>query len=146
MSISEVSNSGAMPILEAMVRFSGQRQGIIQNNIANISTPRYQTQDVDVAAFQKNLSKAIEKRASKGDPRQGSIQLKKTGQLRPTSNGGFTLTPQALGSGVLYHDRNNRDLERQMQDLAENVAAFRVASELYRSRSAILRTAITERP
>ena len=49
MSVAGLSNSGAMPVLEAMIRFSGQRQGIIQNNIANISTPRYQQRDVDVA-------------------------------------------------------------------------------------------------
>ncbi len=146
MPIAAVSNSGAMPILEAMIRFSGQRQGIIQHNIANISTPRYQTRDLDVAAFQNNLAKAIDKRANGNGGRNGDLELSKSSQLRPTSDGGFVMTPHAAGGGILFHDRNNRDLERQMQDIAENVATFRIASELYRSRSNLLRSAITERP
>jgi flagellar basal-body rod protein FlgB len=135
-----------MPMLEAMIRFSGQRQGIIQHNIANLSTPGYQHKDVDVGAFQDNLADAVESRARKNGGRNGALELHKSRQLRPSSDGGFRLTPQETDRGILFHDRNNRDLERQMQDLAENVATFRVASELYRSRSGLLRAAITERP
>jgi hypothetical protein len=46
---------------------------------------------------------------------------------------------------VLFQDRNNRDLERLMQDVAENSAAFRVASDLYRQQAALVRGAMAER-
>jgi hypothetical protein len=47
--------------------------------------------------------------------------------------------------GVLFQDRNNRDLERLMQDVAENSAAFRVASDLYRQQAGMVRSAMAER-
>jgi flagellar basal body rod protein FlgB len=46
---------------------------------------------------------------------------------------------------VLFHDRNNRDLERLMQGLAENTTTYRVAADLLRSRYDVLRTAISQR-
>jgi len=55
------------------------------------------------------------------------------------------LSPKPTGENVLFHDRNDRDLERQMQDLAENVMVYRQASELARSRLNLLSAAIRGR-
>jgi flagellar basal-body rod protein FlgB len=63
----------------------------------------------------------------------------------PMPGGGLTLKPRTPSGNVLYHDRNNRDLERLMQDLSENVLAFRVASDLLRRENDLLRTAISQR-
>ena len=54
--------------------------------------------------------------------------------------------PEAAGDNLMFHDGNDRNLERVMQDLAENALAFRLASELFRKEHDILRSAIRERP
>jgi flagellar basal body rod protein FlgB len=47
--------------------------------------------------------------------------------------------------GILFHDENNRDLERTMQHLAENTLAHNTAIELIRNQFQMLQVAIRER-
>ena len=61
----DVLNSGAIPTLEAMLRFSGARQRILQHNVANMTTPNFIPRDVSVSGFQQQLAKAIDKRNAK---------------------------------------------------------------------------------
>jgi flagellar basal-body rod protein FlgB len=142
--ISELANSGAMPTLEAMVRFSGARQRVIAHNIANMETPNFQPMDVSPADFQKALGKAIDvRRKTTGE--DGALAFKGTAQVQFQKDGSVTLTPGTPSGNILFHDRNNRDLEGLMAQESENVAVFRTSIELLRTRYGILQTAISER-
>lgn len=145
MFVDGVTNADSMPTLEAMLRFSGQRQRLIQNNIANFSTPNYRPRDVSVAGFQHQLGEAVDRRRARFGGLRGNLDLRETREVKPGTRGELNLIPAESGRNILFHDRNNRDLERTMQDLAENVAAYRVAAELYRTQSNLIRTAITGR-
>lgn len=145
MLISEISSAGAVPTLEAMVRFAGQRQRIIAHNVANISTPDFQPLDVSVAGFQGMLRKAVEARREVAGGAQGRLELRDTPEVRVGAGGSFRLMPGSHRGGMLFQDRNTRDLERLMQDVAENTAAFRVASDLLRQQTGMLRAAMGER-
>lgn len=57
----------------------------------------------------------------------------------------LVLHPQAMGENVLFHDGNDRSVERVMQSLVENFMAYRASAQLLRSRLDIIRTAIRER-
>jgi flagellar basal-body rod protein FlgB len=146
----DLANSGPMPVLGAMLRFTSQRQKLIANNIANLDTPNYQQQDVSPAAFQAALASAIDRKRSSGkeDASLGEVRGK---GFTIAPSGSLTLDPLAArrgnveSRGIAYHDRNNRDMEGLMQDLAENTLAFRLASDLYRKHNDILRVAITQR-
>src|SRR5688572_8611870 len=122
-------NSGAMPTLEAAVRFAAGRQTLLAHNIANIDTPDFRPVDVSTAGFRRALGKAIDARRAAGTV-SAELALEDTREVRMRRDGSLELTPRTAAGGVLFHDRNNRDLERMMQDLAENVGAFRVASDL----------------
>jgi flagellar basal-body rod protein FlgB len=142
--IGDVVNSGAIPSLELTLRFAGQRQRLLAHNIANYDTPNFRPMDVSPAGFQKALSKAIDERRS--EPGQsGELRLGSSRELRQTASGDLTLTPQTAAPGILAQDRNNTDLERLMQDHAENAGVYRIASELLRSRMGQLRDAMGER-
>lgn len=145
MLISDLLNDGATPALEAMVRFSAGRQRLIAHNIANISTPNFQQQDVSPTEFQAQLRRAIEGWRDKG--RAGPLRLENSGQVEQLDDGSLVLTPDINGGSrnILFHDRNNRNIEQLMADQAENLAVFRVASDLLRSRHETLRAAIAER-
>lgn len=144
MLIDQLTNADAIPTLEAMVQFSGQRQKLIAHNIANFDTPDFQAMDVSPAAFQRQLGDAVERRRERFGGIRGPIELESSDEVRQTDSG-LSLTPRPISRNIMFHDRNNRDLERTMQDLVENVAVFRVASELLKSRVDLLRSAISER-
>ncbi len=146
MLISDLIHDGATPTLEAMVRFTGARQRMIAHNIANISTPDFQQTDVDPGAFQRALADAVDRRrATTGTT--GPLEIRETPQIRQNADGSLTLTPRAQdpSRNILFHDRNNRGVEELMADQAENLAAFRVASDLLKSRHDLMRMAIAER-
>lgn len=55
------------------------------------------------------------------------------------------LHPEAAGDNILFHDGNDRSVERVMQGLVENFMAYRASAQLLRSRLDIIRSAIRER-
>ena len=142
--ISGVTNGGAIPVLERMVQFAGQRQRLLANNIANLSTPDFRPVDVSVADFQENLSEAIDERRLQTGPRRNELPLKGTRQVEVHENS-LTLKAQPAGDNILFHDGNDRDLDRTMQDLVENFMAFRTAAQFMRKQFESIRTAISGR-
>lgn len=145
--MSDITSSGALPALEMTIRFAGQRQRIIAHNIANLTTPDFRPADVSPQAFQSALSEAIDDRRAR-TAGQGELHLPQTREIRQRmspSGGQLVLRPRTPASGVLAHDRNNADLERLMQDLAENTAVFRTAVDLLRSRGELIKGAIAQR-
>jgi flagellar basal-body rod protein FlgB len=142
--IKDLTSAGALPTLEKMFLFAGQRQRIIANNIANIDTPNFQGVDVDPRSFQKVLGDAVKQRRAANGGSMGELNIRQTSQVQ-THNGRMHLNPETPTSGVLFHDRNQRDLEKMMQQLVENASMFRVASDLMRKNQSQLKLAIAER-
>ena len=143
--INQISNAGSMPALEMTLRFAAQRQRLIAHNIANIDTPNFIQKDVSVGGFQNTLDRAIRDRRERTGGMHGELDWRETRELRRGRDGGLTISPQTPSGGVLFHDRNNRDIERLMQALAETTSAFKVATDLYRNQRNILDMAIGQR-
>lgn len=144
MSVTDLVNSGAIPTLEMSIRFAGERQRLIAGNIANISTPNFQPQDVSPAAFQRTLREALERRDESGNS-DAQLPWEESDGLVRDGRGNLALEPRTNQDDVLFHDRTSRNIERLMQDQAENLLAFRTATELMRSRMQFMREAISER-
>jgi flagellar basal-body rod protein FlgB len=140
--IDGVTNAGAIPVLERLMQFAGQRHRLIAHNVANIDTPDFRPLDVSVEAFQEQLGEAVDRRRAAGG--KGRLPLRDTPQVS-ADRGGLVLHPEAMGANVLFHDRNDRDVERIMQELVENFMTFRVAADLLKSRFDLINTAIRER-
>ncbi|MEM6750878.1 MAG: hypothetical protein AAF612_10450 [Planctomycetota bacterium] len=133
-----------MPTLERVTQFTAARHALITHNIANLSTPNFRPTDVSVEGFQRQLGKALERRRRRPNPTRGDLPLADSREIR-VSDRGLRLRPQQNARNVTFHDRNNRDLERLMQDLAENAMIHNAAISMMRSRVDILKTAIRER-
>ena len=127
------------------MRFSARRHDLIVSNIANFSTPNYQPRDVSAAGFQEALGEAIADRRAHNGGVSGDLGFDGTDEVERGADGGLTLHPETPSSNVLFHDRNNRDLERTMQDLVENAGMFRLASQLFQKHQQMMRSAISER-
>lgn len=145
MLLSDLTNSGTLPSLSATLSVAGQRQRLLTHNIANIDTPDFRPLDVDIPAFQRELAAAIERRRDATGGMVGALPMRSTRDVRADEAGGLTLRPRPVDGRVLYHDRNNRDVERLMQDLAENTLTFRLTTDLIRRENDLLRTAISQR-
>lgn len=144
----ETLQAGSLPTLEAMMRFTGQRQRLLAHNVANLTTPNFQAVDVSPKAFQEMLGEAVAARRKANGGVGGRLEMRSSREVRTGPNGELSLRPlTGSGSvgGVLLHDRNDRDVERLMQSMTENYGAYRVAADLMRSRVGVLRTAISQR-
>ena len=142
--IDGVINSDAIPVLERMMQFASQRHKLIVNNIANLSTPGFRPQDLDVKAFQATLGEAVDARRAEHGAGGGVLDVKRTRQLE-FNRDSLQVNPSASGDNILFHDGNDRNLERIMQDLVENASTFRMAADFIRSRFNLINTAIRER-
>ena len=145
MFLDDVLTSGAIPVLEATLRFAGARQGLINHNIANLTTPDFRPVDASPAGFQKALTAAIERRRGTTGGMQGPLQIDDTREVHFGAAGDVQLTPRTPSGNILFHDRTNADLDRLMQANAENVSVHRITGELLRSRYQQLRDAMGER-
>ena len=142
----DLTNSGAIPTLAAALRFAGQRQKVIAHNIANIATPNFIQKDVSVADFRETLARAVDDRRAETGGRSGPLTIADTDEVQVDASGKITLHPETPSGGILFHDKNNRDLERLMQDSVENAAFYRMNVDLLRTRFEMLKVAITQRP
>lgn len=147
MFLNQLNSAGALPALEMTMRFAGQRQRLIAHNVANLETPNFQPMDVSPRKFQRMLADAIDERRDRNGGASGNLSWNETGEVQRGRSDphALRLDPRTASSNIMFHDRNNRDLERTMQAMVENAAAFRVAGDLMRSRVALLRETISER-
>ena len=143
--LKQIDSAGALPALEKMIRFAAGRHQLIAHNVANLETPGYQPLDVDPTAFQTQLAKAIDERRAGRGGTSGTLEIESTREVEMRRDGSLRLTPGTGSGNILFHDRNNRDLERTMQAMVENAGVFRMATDLYRHRSSVMRDAMAER-
>lgn len=132
----------SIPALERSLQFMAARHKLLASNIANADTPGYRPVDVDPRRFEAALGQAIEE--SQVD-RQGGLVFDESAPVAFTGQG-VELRPEVTADNVLFHDDNDRSLERLMQRLTENVASFRAASQLMRKQFDLINSAIRERP
>ena len=142
--IQGLTNAGALPTLERLVQFTGVRHKVLTNNIANLSTPYFIPGDLSVDDFQASLRNAIDRRRSRPDAAYAPLAVRDTRDVS-FRDGRIEATPQPANENIMFHDRNNRDLERTMQGLAENTMAHNAGIELLRNQFDMLKLAIRER-
>ncbi|UCG16760.1 MAG: hypothetical protein JSV19_01730 [Phycisphaerales bacterium] len=136
-------NRGAMPALVNTAIFTEERHRMIAENVANIGVPGYKTRQLDVKAFQQALGRALDKRNS--DPATRFV-VESGRQVRTNVRGGLVVTPEHRPSeNILFHDRTNASIERQMAGLAENAMWHEMTNSLLATRFDALRKAIRGR-
>lgn len=131
------------------MRYSAQRHKFLAHNVANIDTPYFKPTDVRPRDFQAALGEAIDERRARWGGHRGDLNFRSGNGIRPgvdtLGRPSFDLEPAPTHENILFHDQNDRSLERLMQDLVENTATFQLASQLHKTRTDLLNTAIRER-
>lgn len=131
MFIDRLLNSGATPLVERMVEFTGARAEVLAENVANASTPDYVQKDLSLPAFQQVLQKRREDRDRSAPGRVGFDDVKAD-----------LLNPR---TGVLFHDRNNRSMEQLSTDQASNALRHNMYTEMLRRQYEQFTTVLRDR-
>ncbi len=118
-------NNSSIATIDKLIQFTEKRQQILAHNIANIDTPGYKIRDLNLQKFQNDLRNAIENRKFKA-----SISQK---------------AKIDYDQYLLFHDKNNRSIEKLVTSATKNALLHNVAVELLRSQYAILGKAISLR-
>ncbi len=115
----------SIPLLEKEMDLFALRNKAIANNIANIATPGYKTEEV---SFQNELSNAI---AQSSNPVELSQKVE---NIQPT----FSIDK----SGSLASGANNVNIDQEMADLAKNQLQFKLAARLMSDNLKLIDTSI----
>ena len=133
-----------MPVLQAVMSFTEARHEVLANNVSNIDTVGYKMQDLPVNEFFESLNKAIENRDRRGAGEP--LRIRSSRHLKWDNKGNLEAKPREVeNSNILFHDRNNRFVEKQMSELAKNALLHNVTVELLRGQYEGLSTAIRGR-
>lgn len=143
MFLTDVTNSGAIPLLEKTLAFTEARNRMLAENIANVSTPGYRARQLSVKDFQAALRTARERRRESGGT---DLPMPDTRELKFDAAGHLKATPSLEPvENLLFHDGTNARVERYMADLAENAMMHQVGTELLQGKFERLQSAIRGR-
>src|SRR4051794_32966669 len=123
MFIDRMVNQGATPAIEQVLKFTTARQGLLAENVANISTPGYVQKDLSPQKFQAMLREHLE--AADSEPRGESL-------------GDMSSEVENPNSSILFHDGNNRSVEQLMTAGMKNGLTHNLMVELLKRQFATM--------
>jgi len=137
-------NRGSLPVLEQVSAFTELRHQVLVNNISNVDTVDYKMQDLPLAPFQEALRTAVELRDRRGGV--AALEMRSSGPYHWDANGHFHAEPvEVEGENLLFHDGNNRFVEKQLSEMSKNGLLHNVVNEMLRGKYEGLQTAIRGR-
>lgn len=127
----DLKGIGLFQMISQQLRWLGQRQEVLSQNVANANTPGYQAHDLAPLSFGDALQQVVLRPA-----------VTQAGHLAgkfadPAAAKVKTITPWEVSP-----DGNGVVLEQQMTQLAETQANYQMATEIYRKQIGMLKTAI----
>ncbi len=132
--LSSIFNRSTLPALEQTANFAEKRHLLLASNLANIDTPDYQTRDVSVDKFQKQLKQAITSSQSPASTYNHSVEDRQANFAKVRD----------VSKQILLHDGSDVSLEQQVTEIAKNQSMHNTAIALMRSQLSTLKVAITE--
>ena len=144
MFLENLINRGSMPVLERVLSFTAARQEVLANNVSNFATPGYTMKDLPTEEFFGALREAADRRAAGGAG--AALEMGSTRHLRWDEQGRLEAqVAEAEDNNIVFHDGNNRSVEKQMSEMSKNALLHNVTVELLRQQYNVLQTAIRGR-
>lgn len=131
---SSLLNSTALPALEQTVSFAEKRHLLLASNLANMDTPDYQSRDISLDNFQKQLQTAISRSQTPPSTYATPIEDQQANFAKVRD----------VSQQILMHDGSDVSLEQQVTEISKNQSMHNTAIALMRSQMQSLKVAITE--
>ena len=138
--LNNLVSRGAAPVLEQVISFTNARHHVLVNNISNLNTVAYKMQDLPTEPFVAALDEAVTARHKRGTDQ---LNLRSNRTYKWDRTGRIQAQPQTIpDNNILFHDGNNRFVEKQMSQLNQNAMMHNTAVELLRTQQRVLESAI----
>lgn len=141
--IGTIFNRGSLPYMEQVLHFTRARHNAIATNIANVETPYYKAIDAPEEEFKEALNRSLKKMEPYRVP---LFEMERTANLTPKPGGGLDVELiDPIDGGILKHDENNVDIDREMVKLVRNTGLHNTMASLIKQQFDMLETAIRGR-
>ena len=131
--------SNALPVLERTLSFTEARHHVLAQNVANAETPGWRRKDLPVGEFKDAMERAVSAR----ERTPGRFEMHPVSQRAGTDRGPFLFRENH--AGMIRHDGNSVDLDREMALLGRNALLHNTVAALLRGKYASLRAAVSGR-
>jgi flagellar basal-body rod protein FlgB len=132
--VESMFDRGSLPAIERWLHYTVARHRAIANNIANVETPFYKTQDVPTEPFEKTMIRAFEDQARS-----------RTGRFAIGPADFRTVEADLENSGILRHSENNVDIDVEMAKMIQNGGLHNLLANLLTQQFDLLRESISEK-
>ena len=137
--MSDPTQISVFQLMKSRMQMLGERQKIIAQNVANVSTPGYVPGDIDQKAFAATLQRMAGKSAGPGRTAMVATQA---GHMAPNHGSGApALSVQKSPDSETTLDGNSVVVEEQMLKMAESRLAYDAAIGFYQKSMQMLRMA-----
>ena len=132
--MADPTNMSIFSMMKSRLQMLGERQKVISENVANVSTPGFTPNDIDQEAFSKTLAR-MSGRAGGAAAGPGRVQM-----LVSDAGSGVINTIKSPDSETTL-DGNKVVVEEQMMKVAETRMEFETMLGLYQKSLGLLRLA-----
>ena len=140
--MSDPTQISVFQLMKSRMQMLGERQKVIAQNVANVSTPGYVPSDVNQDAFAATLQRMSGKSSSAAGPARTAMVATQAGHMSPTHGAASpgVATVKAPDSETTL-DGNAVVVEEQMIKIAETRMDFETMVGLYQKSLGLLRLA-----
>lgn len=132
------TNIGVFQMMKARLQMLGERQKVIAQNVANVSTPGYVPNDVNQEAFAATLQRMA---GASNHPGRTQMTTTQAGHLTAPHVASAGVTTQKSPDSETTLDGNQVVVEEQMMKIAETRTDFETMVGLYQKSLGLLRLA-----
>ncbi|MEY4782373.1 MAG: hypothetical protein RIR41_308 [Pseudomonadota bacterium] len=137
--MSDPTQISVFQLMKSRMQMLGERQKVIAQNVANVSTPGYVPSDIDQKAFAATLQRMAGKSAGPGRTAMVATQA---GHMAPNHGAGApALSVRKSPDSETTLDGNAVVVEEQMMKIAETRMDFETMVGLYQKSLGLLRLA-----
>lgn len=127
-------------LMKARLQMLGERQKVIAQNVANVSTPGYVPSDINQEAFAATLQR-MAGHGGPGPARTAMVATQAGHMAAPASGGGANIATTKSPDSETTLDGNAVVVEEQMMKIAETRMDFETMVGLYQKSLGLLRMA-----
>ncbi|MEP7209502.1 MAG: flagellar basal body protein [Alphaproteobacteria bacterium] len=141
--MSDPMNMGIFAMMKSRLQMLGERQKVISENVANVSTPGFTPSDIDQEAFSKTLARMNNSGGAGGPTPAGRTQMlvSDPGHMTATHASSGAVNTILSPDSETTLDGNKVVVEEQMMKVAETRMEFETMVGLYQKSLGLLRLA-----
>jgi flagellar basal-body rod protein FlgB len=135
------TNMTVFSLMKARLQMLGDRQKVIAENVANVSTPGFVPRDVDQDAFAATLERMTGKAGAEAGAPRTAMAITQAGHMAPEDSSPTRLATLRKPDSETTLDGNSVVVEEQMMKIAETRTDFETMVGLYQKSLGLLRLA-----